>query len=55
MKLFVDLGSGLGGASEAFTKDNEWVVLRFDNSILMKDVEHTYILNYVESYILIYL
>jgi len=49
MKLFVDLGSGLGGASEAFTKDNEWVVLRFDNSILMKDVAHTYILNYVDE------
>ncbi len=32
MKVFVDLFAGLGGASQAFVDDEEWVVIRLDNN-----------------------
>jgi len=39
MKVFVDLFAGLGGASEAFYNDPNWVVIRVDNNHDL--VEHT--------------
>lgn len=39
---FLDLFSGLGGASEAFLEDNDnWTVLRVDNNPLLADVPNT--------------
>jgi len=32
MKVFIDLGCGLGGASEAFIQDPKWLVIRIDNN-----------------------
>ena len=32
MKIFVDLCCGLGGASEAFQQDPDWLVIRIDNN-----------------------
>jgi site-specific DNA-cytosine methylase len=32
MKVFIDLFSGLGGASVAFDRSPDWVVLKFDNN-----------------------
>ncbi len=46
-RLFVDLGAGLGGASEAFMKQDGWDVLRIDNSDLVQDVEGMIKLDYV--------
>ena len=34
MKVFIDLCSGLGGASEAFLQHSEWNIIRIDNSDL---------------------
>lgn len=48
-KLFVDLGSGLGGASEAFMNQPNWIVMRIDNHELVQDVPNTHDLNYVEQ------
>lgn len=48
-RLFVDLGAGLGGASEAFMKQDGWEVLRFDNSDLVQDVEGMHQVDYVTS------
>lgn len=43
-KHFLDLYSGLGGASEAFALDpGKWNVLRIDNNPLLSGVPHTYI------------
>ena len=39
--IFIDLGSGLGGASEAFMNDPKWEVFRFDNSPHVQDVPNT--------------
>lgn len=39
----LDLFSGLGGASEAFVDDPDWVVRRIDNNRLVADVPHTII------------
>lgn len=42
MKHFLDLFSGLGGASEAFIQDNDnWTVLRIDNNPLLASVPNT--------------
>lgn len=43
MKCMVDMFSGLGGASEAFIDREDWVVIRFDNNPLLKDVRETII------------
>ena len=48
-KLFVDLGAGLGGASEAFIECDKWEVLRFDIAEEVKDVEHMQLVDYVEN------
>jgi len=42
-KYMIDLFSGLGGASEAFVNDNEWMVHRFDNNPLLEEIEYTQI------------
>lgn len=42
MKVFIDLCSGLGGASEAFVNDAEWVVFRFENNPKLQDVACTF-------------
>lgn len=42
MKLMIDLFSGLGGASEAFTHGpNPWAVLRYENNPLLTDIPYT--------------
>lgn len=49
----LDLFSGLGGASEAFVEDPDWVVRRIDNNRLVAHVPHTIIsdvLNYLPAY-----
>lgn len=38
MKTMVDMFSGLGGASEAFYQSKNWVVWRYDNNPLLKEV-----------------
>lgn len=43
MRLFLDLFSGLGGASEAFMDSEKWHVMRIDNNELLKDVPNTII------------
>ena len=44
MKLMIDLFSGLGGASEAFTQGpSPWAVLRYENNPLLADVAYTQI------------
>lgn len=43
MKHFLDLFSGLGGASEAFVDDDNWTVLRIDNNPLLGGVPFTVI------------
>jgi len=46
MKHFLDLYSGLGGASEAFVNDlDNWHVLRIDNNPLLCDVPNTVIMD----------
>ena len=43
-KHFLDLFSGLGGASEAFVQDlDNWTVLRIDNNPLLSGVPNTII------------
>ena len=43
MKVFIDLCSGLGGASQAFVDDPEWTVYRFENNpILFEAVPFTF-------------
>ena len=43
MKVFIDLCSGLGGASEAFIHNPEWIVFRFENNpILFEAVPRTF-------------
>ena len=39
----IDFYAGLGGASEAFVQDGRYQVVRIDNNVLLKDVEHMYI------------
>ncbi len=36
MKIFIDLCAGLGGASEAFVLDPNWLVIRIDNNPELK-------------------
>lgn len=43
MKHFLDLFSGLGGASEAFVLDSNWSVLRIDNNPLLNQIPNTVI------------
>ncbi len=40
MKIMIDLFAGLGGASQAFSDDPEWSVIRIDNNREL--LEHTY-------------
>ena len=43
----IDMFSGLGGASEAFIRDGEWNVFRFDNNQLLEDVKNTIITDHM--------
>tara|TARA_R100000388_G_C7237480_1_gene158851 strand:- start:985 stop:1581 length:597 start_codon:yes stop_codon:yes gene_type:complete len=43
MNHFLDLFSGLGGASEAFVNSSNWCVLRIDNNPLLGGVPYTII------------
>lgn len=43
MKLMIDMFAGLGGASEAMINDEDWLVRRFDNNILLKEVQNMHI------------
>lgn len=45
MKWILDLCSGFGGASEYFTLEENWVVIRIENNPLLSHVEHTLILD----------
>ena len=48
-KLFIDLGAGLGGASEAFIECENWEVLRFDIAEEVKDVQNMHLVDYVNN------
>ena len=48
MKLFLDLCSGLGGASEAFANSPHWVVIRIEKNPILASVPHTRLLNLLE-------
>lgn len=45
MKLFIDVYSGFGGASEAFVHHSGWKVIRIENNPLLADVPHTWSLD----------
>lgn len=45
MKWILDLCSGFGGASEYFTLEENWTVIRIENNPLLDHVEHTRILS----------
>ena len=45
MKWILDICSGFGGASEYFTLEQNWKVIRVDNNPLLAHVEHTLILD----------
>ncbi len=47
MPVILDLCSGLGGASEAFTQE-EWTVIRIENNPELEYVPHTRILDVLE-------
>tara|TARA_Y100001963_G_C6553842_1_gene341062 strand:+ start:52 stop:669 length:618 start_codon:yes stop_codon:yes gene_type:complete len=38
----IDFYSGFGGASEAFVNDGRYQVVRIDNNVALKDIEHMY-------------
>ncbi len=49
MRLMLDLYSGLGGASEAFTHGAEpWSVLRYENNPLLADIPYTILCDLTE-------
>lgn len=49
MKTIIDLFSGLGGASEAFTQGPEpWTVLRYENNPALGDVPYTTLCDLVD-------
>ena len=45
MKLFLDLCSGFGGASEAFANTPHWEVIRIENNPELSQVPHTRLLD----------
>lgn len=49
VNLIVDLGAGLGGATEAFIECENWSVLRFDIAEEVKDVENMHLVDYVNN------
>ena len=49
LKLIVDLGAGLGGATEAFVSDNKWLVMRFDIAPEVAHVDNMYWGDYVNA------
>ena len=49
LKRFLDLYSGLGGASEAFVECPYWEVTRLENNLLLEGVPHTLMLDVLES------
>lgn len=48
MKKFVDLFAGLGGASESFLRAG-WNVVRYDNNMLLQDVDQMHILDLMKN------
>ena len=48
MDWILDLCSGYGGASEAFTKDPHWTVCRIENNLKLAHVPHTQFLDVLE-------
>jgi site-specific DNA-cytosine methylase len=44
----LDLCSGLGGASEAFSNDPYWEVVRIENNVILSGVPHTRLLSVLE-------
>jgi hypothetical protein len=48
LKRFLDLYSGLGGASEAFVENPYWEVMRLENNPLLEGVPHTQLLDVLE-------
>tara|TARA_R100001086_G_C11801919_1_gene249082 strand:- start:156 stop:782 length:627 start_codon:yes stop_codon:yes gene_type:complete len=48
-KMIVDLGAGLGGATEAFIDDPNWIVMRFDIAPQVAHIDHMYWGDYVHS------
>jgi len=51
MKTMVDMFSGLGGASESFFQSKDWVVWRYDNNPLLKDVPASIISDYMFQFV----
>jgi hypothetical protein len=49
VNLIVDLGAGLGGATEAFIDDNKWCVLRFDIAVEVLHVPNMHYVDYVND------
>ena len=50
MNLMIDLCAGLGGASEAFMKDPNWTVWRYDNSEKVGHVDNMVLLDLRTQY-----
>ena len=51
MKTMVDMFSGLGGASEAFYQSKNWVIWRYDNNPLLKDVPGSIISDHMFQFV----
>ena len=49
MNIIVDLGAGLGGATEAFIDCENWRVLRFDIAQEVEHVEEMRLVDYVND------
>lgn len=48
LKVFIDLCSGLGGASEAFMNSPDWYVIRIENNPLLEDIPGSKLLDILE-------
>jgi len=51
MKTMVDMFSGLGGASEAFYQSKNWVIWRYDNNPLLKEVPGSIISDHMFQFV----
>jgi len=48
LRVFLDLCSGLGGASEAFVSASNWKAIRIESNPALEDVPHTHILDVLQ-------
>jgi len=48
MKVMWDIGSGLGGASEAFLMSGDWKIIRIENNPMLEWVPHTRMMDILE-------